>query len=433
MREQILHDLANVYPVSPEQEARSLNVPAIDVLLEVFMLKAMGPGAEHRQPHPPSPEQRAAQEQNRLAEEMLFRGEEETAPATEPISPSNVFFSDSAYRSKRPCPVVEISSNLSGAGKTELLYYLVALSILPRAIGEIPVDGQNAAVVFIDADDRFDAERLRTIARAIVRKSYGSMDREGSGEESDVSADDIEAILLSALKHVHVFRPESSSALLATLESLDEYLYDISRHYSASRPLQMIAIDSATAFIWLDRLRDEIARTEDIGRPQAEIERERELKLSFFVSDLYAELVKQLKRLQSRFGSAVVFTSTVPEARPAKNSTEYTGPPGPFDQPSSRTPALRPALPAPWGTFPILRLVVQRDTVWPFPPTMSAHDARSEASMRQSVVLQGKFSAWVNAWGREEWPRRVVDGISYTGGSFPFYVKASGVEIPLPE
>lgn len=63
---------------------------------------------------------------------------------------------------------------------------------------------------------------------------------------------------------------------------------------------------------------------------------------------------------------------------------------------------------------------------------MSAYDARKDALMRQDVVHQGKFSAWVNAWGHEEWPRRVVDGIdALEGGCFSFYVRDDGVEIPL--
>lgn len=386
------------------------------------MLKAMGPAAE----------QAALRQQNRLDdEEMLFRNDDGETLNSEPMGPSNVFFSGSVHRSKRPDPVIEISSSFSGAGKTQLLYYLVAHAILPKALGDIPVQGQDGAVVFIDTDDRFDPERLRAIAREIMRKSCQPLDPEDRQKNSSLLDDDIESLILSALKHVHLFRPESSSALLTTLVSMDRYLHDISGHHSASRPLQMIAIDSATAFIWLDRLRDEISRTEDIGRPQMEVERDRDLKRSFHLSDIYADLANNLKRLQNHFGSTVVFTSTVPEIRPVRATPEHAGPPGPFEQSPSRTPSLRPPLPAPWGTYPILRLIVQRDTVRSFPVSMSAHDARKEASMRQSIVQQGKFSAWVNAWGQEEWPRRVLDGITYTGGSFSFYVNASGVDIPL--
>ncbi|KAJ5593943.1 uncharacterized protein N7459_000151 [Penicillium hispanicum] len=434
---QILHDLANVYSVGVDHEPQTLGVPVLDALLEVFMQKTLSqskdPGHQHR-----------LENDRAVDEEMLFRGDDaeldmvlpaESLPVTNVDLPSNVLFADSASRSKRPNPVIEISSSLSGAGKSQLMYYLVALAILPGFYDKIPIGGQGAAVVLIDADDRFDAWRLHSVAADIIRRAKVALDSDVLNEDTGGSADEeLEATVSFALKHVHVFRPQSSSALLSTLQNLDHYLYDISRHHSAARPLQLLAIDSATAFLWQDRLRDEIARTEEIGRSHAEIIQEREQGKSFYLSDLYAELVKELKRLQGRFGCTVVFTTTVSVGRPANSASGQPGPFGPYDQPLSRTPSLRPALPAPWGTFPTLRLVVHRDVVRSFPPTMSAHDARHDAPMRQSVVRQGKFSAWVNAWGREEWPRRVVDGVDWhNGGSFSFYVRESGVEIPLPD
>lgn len=440
---QILHDLANAFPTTTDHESPPLGVPVLDALLEVFMPKVIGP------PMDPLAQQLSRQQNINDDQEMLLRDDEHDAflaasnePPThgETDAPSigNVFFSHSVSRGKRPSPVLEISSSLSAAGKTQLLYYLTALAVLPRHYGDISVGGQEAAVVYIDADDRFDAERLRVVAQGIVKRAQVSVP-EGSTERNEaprsLTEDDLKTLVTSSLQHVHVFRPQSSSALLATLSSVGAYLYDLSRHYSASRPLQMAAIDSATAFFWQDRLRDEVARTEDIGRPRAEIEQEREKKRSFYLADLYAELLKELKRLQGRFGCAVVYTTTVSGGRPpATNRSGHSGPLGPYDQAPTRTPALRPALPAPWGTFPTLRLVVRRDTVRSFPPAMSAHDARRDAPMRQGVVRQGKFSAWVNAWGREEWPRRVVDGVDFhNGGCFSFYVRETGVEIPLPD
>jgi hypothetical protein len=272
------------------------------------------------------------------------------------------------------------------------------------------------------------------VARGIIQARESADDdlSKGDGRLPDT---ELTELLTSSFQHVHVFRPQSSSALLATLSSLDKYLYDLSRHHSGSRTLQMLVIDSATAFLWQDKLRDEVARTEEIGCSRQEIDQAREQKQSFYLSDLYAEIVHELKRLQSRFGCAVVYTTTVSSGRPPPpNASGQPGPLGPYDRPPSQTPSLRPALPAPWGTFPLLRLVVHRDTVRPFPPAMSAHDARRDAAMRQSVVRQGKFSAWVNAWDREEWPRRVVDGVNwYNGGCFSFYVRVTGVEIPLPD
>jgi hypothetical protein len=365
---------------------------------------------------------------------MLLRGEEEDVdgpgevPATNEL-PSNAFFAHSTNRSKRPSPVVEVSSSLSASGKSQLLYYLIAHAILPRSFGDSPIGGREAAVVLIDADDRFDAGALRIVAQGIVRQAQSLSDT-GVHTTQGPSDDELETIVRSALQHVHVFRPQSSSALLATLCTLDTYLFNLSRHNSASRPLQMIAIDSVTAFFWQDRLRDEVARTEDIGRPRTEIDQEREQKQSFYLSDLCAELVVELKRLQGRFGCTVVYTATVSGGRPSTINSSHSAL-GPYDRSPSRTPSLRPALPAPWGVFPTLRLVVHRDLVRSFPPAISAHDARKDAPMRQSVVRQGKFSAWVNSWGREEWPRRVADSVdALNGGCFSFYVRETGIEIP---
>lgn len=375
------------------------------------------------------------QESHETDEEMLFTDEYGDAAVDEHVAQSNLFFLDSAYRRKRPVPTVEISSSLSDAGKSQLLYYLTARAVLPREYGNIPIGGKGSAMVFIDADDRFDVYRLQMVARGIVQQARESIDttKTDDGSSAKIPDDELETMISSALKHVHVFRPQSSSALLATLASLDAYLYDISRHYSASCPLQMIAIDSATAFIWQDKLRDSLARAEDVGRSREENDKLRELKQSFHFIDLYAEIITELKRLQALFGCTVVYTTTVTGFRPKNIKDDQIGPLGPYDTPVSRTPALQPALPAPWGEFPLLRLVVQRDAVRSFPPAMSAHDARRDAPMRQSAVRHGKFSAYVNAWRQEEWPRRVAEGLRpYGDGRFAFYVRGNGIEIPLP-
>jgi hypothetical protein len=417
--------LANIYAANSEYEPQLLGVPVLDALLEVFMQRAMGLWVD-------SAHQRLSRERILTEdEEMLLLGEDLSEPGEDvttselPTHISSVHFN----RSKRPNPVVEISSSLSASGKSQLLYYLIALAILPRSFGDSSIGGHEAAVVLIDADDRFDVGALHNVTRGIIKEAKGLSDSDGNNIAQGLTDDKIETMINSALQHVHIFRPQSSSALLATLRSLDTYLFNVSCHHSASRPLQMIAIDSVTAFYWQDRLRDEVARTEDIGRPRTEIDQEREQKQSFYLSDLYSQLVTELKRLQGRFGCTVVYTATVSGGRPSING--YHSALGPYDRSPSRTPALRPALPAPWGIFPTLRLVVHRDLVRSFPPAISAHDARKDAPSRQNIVRQGKFSAWVNSWGREDWPRRLADSVdALNGGCFSFYVRESGVEIP---
>ncbi|KAJ5692757.1 hypothetical protein N7462_002180 [Penicillium macrosclerotiorum] len=440
--DQLLHELANVYPTSADRQLEPLGVPVLDALLKIFMMRMWD--SSNSSGYLQSANTMLQQEQILTEdEEMLLQGDNSDwdnmvteAPAQMVDSePSNIFFSGAAARSKLLSPVIEISSSLSGAGKSQLLYYLTARAILPQYYGNVHVSGRESAVVWIDTDDRFNADRLRSVAHGILKPDRESSDDDNT-EPSDVdstelSEEDIGMILASSLQHVHVFRPQSSSALLATLYGLDSYLYDLKRHFSASRPLHMIAIDSATAFLWQDKLRDEVARTEDIGRPRAEVDEERERKQSFYFSDIYAELVNELKRLQSLFGCSVVYTTTVSGGRPSAMDTGASGPLDSYDRGPSQKPSLRPALPAPWGAFPVLRIVVHRDTVRPFPPAISAHDSRKDAPSRQKIVRQGKFSAWVNSWGREEWPRRVVDGINaHNGGCFSFYVRETGVQIP---
>lgn len=334
------------------------------------------------------------------------------------------------FRVTRTDPVIEISSTSSGAGKSQLLYYLTAIAILPSAYDGIDIGGREASVVFIDTDGRFDADRLRTVTQSILQQRFQQP------EDIEPNQVDLESILMASLHHVHIFRPQSSSSLLATLHSLVTYLLDTTRHHSSTRKLDSVIIDSASAFIWEDRLRDEVSRIEDIGRPSTEVEFEREQKQSFYLSDLYAEISKELKELQRIFSCSIIYTTILWSGK--GNSSQHPQsyhPSGPFDlyNPpvvSNKTPAFRSSLPPPWGTFPLLRLVVQRDSVRPFPPGMTVREAEGDAGKRQEIVTQGKFSAWVNGWGREEWSRKMEDGVEkLNGGMFTFYSRKDGVYI----
>ncbi|KAJ5561254.1 hypothetical protein N7461_000015 [Penicillium sp. DV-2018c] len=421
--DELLSDLALVHEGPLSNGCHVLGVPVLDSLLEVFAPNALSAkGGQHQSDSVPG-QNRFMEQQAAEDEEMLLHSE---APVQYVDSSTNVLFPYTSGIKTQQTPVLEIASSLSASGKSQLLYYLTALAILPRQYGDLEIGGHEAAVAFIDTDDRFDADRLRTVTRGILLKRRAQLRPDVDTQPEDMEVHDLETLLVSSLQHVHVFRPQSSSALLATLRTLDSYLFDLSRHRSTARSLHMVAIDSASAFLWRDRLRDEVARTEEIGRPRADIEREREQKQSFQLTDLYNEVMTELKRLQCLFQCAIVYTATASGGRASG--------PGYYDQPQSRVPSLRPALPMPWNTFPSLRLIVHRSSVRPFPPSMTAHVAVNDAPSRQSVVQQGKISAWVNPWARDEWPRRIVEAIDATnGGSFSFYVHESGVEITDPD
>lgn len=344
---QILHHLRSI---CPDESNNSLGVKVLDDLLEIFM-PVPAPAPQHPD------ENSNLQPEDRQAHQTVRA---------------------------RPDPVVEISSTSSAAGKSQLLYYLAAIAVLPSTIDNIQIDGRNAAVVFIDTDGRFDADRLFSVARDILRQKLKHHMVE--------QLSDAESILYTSLQHVHVFRPTSSPSLLATLQSLKTYLFDTTRHLSANRPLHAILIDSATAFFWQDKLRDQIARVEEIGRPHTEIDHDRRTKQSFYISDMYAELVREMKRVKSMFGCAVVYTTTAWVRRAASSVGEDLV-------------AFRCSLPPPWGLFPTLRVVVRANG-------------------------QGRFLGCVNGLGREEWPRRVVEGLDgRSRGTFAFSADRHGVQI----
>ncbi|GIJ88051.1 hypothetical protein Asppvi_006967 [Aspergillus pseudoviridinutans] len=436
--DELLHDLRSLIPCSPGESTSQLGVKPLDALLEVFMSPLSAAQTQIQQiGRDPYQEQQREHETERM---QADDEDEQNASAEDRSLPT-------ASLTKQIDPVIEISSVSSAAGKTHLLYYLTAIAVLPSTINGIRVDGRASAVAFIDADGRFDSERLRTVACGLIDKKLKAHSSTGSGESPEalippplLATEELESIIVASLQHVHVFRPQSSASLLATLESLQAYLLDISRHYSSHRPLHAIFIDSATAFFWQDKLHDEVARTENIGRPVAEVQHERKQKRIFFLSDLYAELVQNLKNLQRYFGCIVAYTCNTLNGRSVtgyqshSQSTQQQS--GPFDlyNPANVTaprsmPSFRCPLPAPWGTFATLRLVVRRDAVRPFPPMMTARDAQRDAIMRQNVVLEGRFLGWVNEWEREEWPRRFVDGLKdRNGGVFSFHVGRGGVE-----
>ena len=323
------------------------------------------------------------------------------------------------FRRRQRLPVVEITSPSSGDGKTQLLYLIAAVALLPSSFEGVPLGGRDTAVVVLDLDGRFDVDRLFDVARGLVEKnlrpgqaSEEAAQRAQEGQGPTVSESSVASLITAALQHVHIFRPQSSSASLATLRQLDAYLFDTTKHNSAARRLGAILLDSVSAFYYQDRLRDELARTEEIGMSAADIARARDGKTSFHLSVLYREIGEELRRLQNLFDCAVFYTTW------GINRVSGTA-----------VPSFRPHLPPPWPTFPCVRIVVSRDSVRPFAPNASIVEMERDAPIRQSVVRQGKFSAWVDRWGEEHWAPSVIAALNRMDGrgGFAFWVRDDGV------
>lgn len=327
-----------------------------------------------------------------------------------------------SHAQKKP-PVIEISSPNSGGGKSQLIYYLAALCVLPATFKGRKTGGRDGAVVLLDTDGKLDIRRLYQIAEGVVWHSLRANTRQNAtAEGAMMSENELRSLLHDSLQHIHVFRPQTSSSLLATLKSLDKYLLDVARHHSAARPLHAVFLDSASAFYWQDRMRDEVTRTEEIGRSAADIANDRDQRKKFHMNVLYRDLVVELRRIQSIFDCSLIFTTwglfRAPRDRNAPYAHLWTGP-----------PSFRPHLPPPWGKFAHLRLVVQRDSVRPYPVTSSLADIERDAPIRQAVVRQGKFSAWVDTWGKEDWPSGLISALRSMpeNGGFPFWIREDGV------
>ncbi|PGH08782.1 hypothetical protein AJ79_05881 [Helicocarpus griseus UAMH5409] len=348
-----------------------------------------------------------------------------------------------------PQPVLEITSPSSADGKTHLLYHITALAVLPRTYRNIHLAGRGSAIVFLDADGRFDALRLREIAGGIVHerareqgislaadrnRGVGRGDDGYDGNEVEENID-VNTMLRTALSHVHVFRPQSSVSLLAALHSLESYLLGENvGHASHCRPLHAILLDSASAFYWQDRREVEIL---SIPGVREEREREREPLASndkegdsaaniTTASQLPHKIIAALRALQRTFSCPLVFTTWGLQRAPARSHYSHATTTTATQLYVPNRPSFRPHLPRPWPSFPTCRIVVQRDSVRPFAPLLGLQEVKErEAGWRQQVVARGMVVGWID-WmmsaggGREE--GRMGERV------FGFSLKKGGVE-----
>ena len=284
-----------------------------------------------------------------------------------------------------------------GGGATHLLYHLCARAVLPANLS-----GKQACAVIIDTDGTFSVPRLAAQIQRFADQRLASDTSDTTAEEISTTADET---LLTALKHVHIFRPQSLAGTIATIDALPSYLFDSKKHSSFDRIVGFIAIDSTSAFYWQDRAETEdaafLASTSGTGTkpPPAQI-------------PAYTQLSTSLKKTCSTFQCPAVIT------------THHFGL---IPQTSSHTqPSFRPALSAPLSNMPNLRLAVWRLPVRKFPPAISAEDALREAGDRQRAVETGKFKCVVNAWDTDE---RTLQRLERLGDGFDFKITTAGVVV----
>jgi len=161
-------------------------------------------------------------------------------------------------------PILELIPQAPGRGTTHLLYLLTATAILPSSLG-----GKDSCVAIIDTDNTFSVSRLVQQIHAAIKSHSRNQREQNQHPPKDTTAEIVEVVALetstinSALRHVHIFRPQSHPSLLATLASLPTYFLNNGTNPSLHRPLSFIALDSLPAFHWQTRAESETKAFEE--------------------------------------------------------------------------------------------------------------------------------------------------------------------------
>jgi len=274
-------------------------------------------------------------------------------------------------------PILEIISpppthHASGAGKTSLIYLIITHAILPPSFSSIPLGGQEAAVILFDPLHHFSIPRLVEVMFTLLKTSFVTAGK----EIDDVLKAEMKFVIRTALPHLHIFRPQSWSSFLATLDSLPEYLLnDNPQHKSMHRRIHSIILEDIDAFVWSIRNTSPSVSSS-----------------SNTLATASTQLTTRVAKLGKLLSCATILTSQ-----------------------STTLSSYRPALPTSWpqGT-PVTRLAVRRVDVLKFAPGISVEDAEKESVQRWEVVSRGRFECWrvgVGARDGEGFVFRVGKGI----------------------
>ena len=258
-------------------------------------------------------------------------------------------------------------------GKTQLLCHIISLQLLPSVHLDIGLQGKGSAVLLLDLDSRFSVLRLRDIMQGHVRSCFNHC------ESLNL---DIRSLVYDSFQHLHIFRPQSSASLLATLASLEGYLFSITSHFSANRPVGAIVLYNLNAFLWQDRLDEAEDPARDPSSPH---------QGSGVLSQRWKHIVASLRGLQCTFSCPIMTTSSALSSLVPTSSTGYP------------SPSLRPHLPGVWRSFVSTKLIVKRDSVRKFALGVSVEEAARKAEQRREAVEKSGFSACVDWAGSENW------------------------------
>ena len=314
-------------------------------------------------------------------------------------------------------PFVEITSDGPGSGKTHLLYYITAVAILPSHINGVSLHGKNSAVIFIDADLKFDVCRLFEVIRSYIVHCFAvnkvACIGDTSAHQDQISSIDLDEVVGSVLQHVHVVQQQSFEKLLESLRELPCYLLENSNHSSEGRRLHAILVDGISAFYWESRMG---------GNSDS---------CAFFnagtsaMSSPFKELVRLLHTLQASFACIIVVTTwSYKQLNPVPAGT-------------SGLPNRRPILLSLWPNLPKVCIVTQRgfqgnlqllSRDWKYGETVTSNHLTMQGNYSDT-----NYSAWLDESSSVDWDDQVLEALKQIRGflRFSFMITGRGIKFEI--
>ena len=302
-------------------------------------------------------------------------------------------------RLKHQAAIVEVFSTVSAAGKTTLLYHLTAVALLPHEYG-----GKGSAVLWLDTDNSFSAFRIAQVMSHAMNKTKSKTTR---------SIDDI---VTSAIQHLYILTPTSSTSLLQALISVPDYVRTHTSHTSPNRPLSLLVLDSATAFTHQDRFDADIARLE--AGPNIDTSHSN-------APSRTSQTITALRQIQQDFECTIIFTTTQHTAKSRPRPTQR-----PNQKPHQTIPAEPPSQ-TPWTSFATLTIHISRIPNPQFAPNMTLEECLRDREKRQESVLKGRFAVDLNWEGSDMWPVSVRDAVGEMErrGGFVVRITEKGLDV----
>ena len=343
-------------------------------------------------------------------------------------------------------PIIEITSPGPKSGKTELLYWIIANSVLgsdgrdttandePHSTGstrDCPEKTSDHArdQTSTDSDARMgeDDTELETITT--LDPTTGQADHQIPPPSTNLkehhhtapttiallttSAPDItrlsqillhhllsssphlplstaQSLIHSALSHIHIFQPSSLSSLIATISSLPTYFLD-AKNGSAERKVGAIIIDSPSIFFWADKVSSQGQQGQQ-GTAQGQ--------------GKFPALASTLKRISTTLCTPIIYSSQ-------------------YLSTTSESMALRPQLPSPFPTLPTLRLIISRPAIQNFTKGTTAETAIKYKESRDKATRDASFKVRINRWSSEaQW-----DDVRGDTAGFKVKIDSKGITV----